>query len=311
MRTIPIPAQINASGLLPFLAQLGQPVDEAGVRMDFSGLRRVTPPGLVALVAAMLHLRREHRPVEFAGLSACPITGYLQRMDALRACGIELPETFARHDASGRFVPVRLVDHRVDEMGRDISACLAPGGGDYDHPNCGLYDFSWYVLTEVANNIRQHSGGLGFASAQVSREEGLVRLALADNGMGILGSFRDAGFPWSREMSDMEAIRKALEPKVSCKIGEPNEGVGLTLVSEMAKLTRSWLLIVSGRGVLQMSAGREPVLTELPDGGDFHGTLMTMVFRQNAARDYPSLLNKAKIRAGLLRIGRASGRFRE
>ena len=109
----------------------------------------------------------------------------------------------------------------------------------------------------------------------------------------------------------MEAIRKALEPKVSCKIGEPNEGVGLTLVSEMAKLTHSWLLIVSGRGVLQMSAGRDSVLSELPDGGDFHGTLMTMVFRQNAARNYPSLLNEAKTRAGLLRIGRASGRFQE
>ena len=79
----------------------------------------------------------------------------------------------------------------------------------------------------------------------------------------------------------------------------------------MAKITRSWLLIVSGRGVLQMSAGREPLLSELPDGGDFRGTLMTMVFRQNAARDYPSLLNEAKIRAGLLRIGRASGRFQQ
>ena len=158
---ISIPAQINASGLLPFLAQLGQPVGEAGVRLDFSGLRRVTPPGLVALVAAVLRWRREHRPVESAGLSACPITGYLQRMDALRACGIELPEAFARHEARSRFVPVRLVDHRVGEMGRDISACLAPGGEDYDHPNCGLYDFAWYVMS---GGRKQHPSATARAS---------------------------------------------------------------------------------------------------------------------------------------------------
>ncbi len=127
----------------------------------------------------------------------------------------ELPEANQqRHNARGRFVPVRLVDHRVDDMGHDIAACLAPGGEDFGHPNADLYEFSWYVLTEVANNIRQHSGGVGFASAQVNRQEGFVRIALADNGMGIRRSFQNAGLPWSAQVTDVEAIRKALEPRI-------------------------------------------------------------------------------------------------
>jgi hypothetical protein len=221
-----LPPRIDAGGLLPFLAQLSEPASVGAVRLDVSGLRRVTPAGLVALVATVLGWRRDACKVEFAGVRQCPIGGYLQLMDVFRTCGIDLAEAFARHDARGRFFPVRLVDHRTEELGNQMAACLAPGGEDYDHPLAGLYDLSYYVLTEVANNIRQHSGGLGFASAQVTRGEGLVRLALADNGIGIRGSLHYAGLPLIDQMSDAAVIRMALEPRVSCKSGDPNEGWG-------------------------------------------------------------------------------------
>jgi ABC-type transporter Mla MlaB component len=180
---ITIPAQINASGLLPFLATLGQPLSpQEAVVLDFSGLRRVTPAGLVALVAMVLRWQREHHPVSFQGLQTCAITGYLQRMDVFATCGAVLPENFQRHEAKGRFVPVRVIDHRVTEMGNDLATCLAPGGEVFEHPMADLYDLAWYVFTEMANNVRQHSRGVGYVSAQVNRTEGLVRLALADNG---------------------------------------------------------------------------------------------------------------------------------
>jgi hypothetical protein len=83
----------------------------------------------------------------------------------------------------------------------------------------------------------------------------------------------------------------------------------LTLVTELARLTRAWLLIVSGTGVLRVNQGGEPLSSTLPDGGYYRGTMMTMVFRQTAAADYHTLLHEAKVRAGLLRTGRATGRF--
>lgn len=304
-----LPAQINAHGLLPFLTQLGAPQTDEEITLDLSDLRRVTPAGLVSLVATVVRWRQEGRPVRFLGLRQCRIVGYLQRMDVLSKCGVELPEVFRRHESAGRFVPVRLIEHPVEEMGTVISACLAPGGEDYDHPLAGLYDFSFYVFTEIANNVRQHSGGVGYASAQVSRTEGMVRLAIADNGMGIRASFQHVGSPWSATADDATAIRRALEPRVSCKMGEPNEGVGLTLVSELARQTRAWLLIVSGSGVLRINSGAEPTLATLPEHGFYQGTMMTMAFRQDAAANYPQLLHEAKVRAGLLRAGRATGRF--
>lgn len=304
-----LPAQINANGLLHFLSELGKAEQEGEIELDFTELRRVTPAGLAGLGSTIERWKKRGHSVRFRGIAECAITGYLQRMDLFRICGVDLPEDFRRHDASGRFVPLRRVDYPVEKMGHEMAACLAPGGEDWDHPMSGLYEMAWYVLTEAGNNIRQHSGGTGFASAQVNRQEGLVRLALADNGMGILGSFRTAGLPWSAGMSDAEAIQKALESRVSCKPNDPNEGVGLTLVSRLAQLTKGWLLIVSGSGVLQISADAIVKASSLPNGGAFIGTLITLTLAQDSAKDFSGLLHEAKIQAGLLRTGHASGKF--
>ena len=307
--TIAIPAMINADGLLPFVAALGtQPLPLEEIVLDFSGLRRVTPAGLVALVATTLRWRREHHPVKFQGLHECAITGYLQRMDVFAACGVDLPENFRRHDAKGRFVPVRIIDHRVVEMGNDLAICLAPGGEEFGHAMADLYDLAWYVFTETANNVRQHSRGVGCVSAQVNHTEGLVRLALADNGCGILGSF--AGCSWSAGMTDTAAIRKALEPRVSCKGSPTNEGVGLTLVTGLVRRIKGWLMILSGTGGVKVRAGMAPEEIILPQAARYQGTLVGLTFRQEDVRDYATLLQDAKIEAGLLQRSNNVLRFR-
>ena len=306
---IPLPVYINADGLLPFLSMIGQPKITKEIALDFTALRRVSPAAMVALVATVNRWQKDGRRVAFRGLEECVITGYLQRMDALKVCGVELPEDFHRHEAKSRFVPVRKVELDVDVMGRDMAACIAPGGDDYGHPMSALYDLAFYVLTEAANNARQHSGGIGYATAQVTRSEGLVRLALADNGRGILRSFRDAELAWSAKMDDAGAIRKALEPFISSKGGPVNEGVGLTLVSELARLTEAWLLIVSGTGALRLAPNGLTTTEMLPANGYYQGTLLTLVFRQDKVRDFALMLHEAKIVTGLLRSEKKPGRF--
>ncbi len=266
--------------------------------MDFSELRRVTPAGLVALAATVFRWQRENRSVRFEGLKACSILGYLQRMDLFKTLGIELREKFSRHEAKGRFVPIRLIDHEVDKMGTELAGCLAPGGEDYEHPMAHLYSLSWYILTEIANNARQHSGGKGFVSAQVNRTEGFVRLAIADNGRGILKSFD--GFDWSKNMTDAEAIKKALLPTVSCKGSPTNEGVGLTLVAELVKQTKGWFLIVSGGGTVQIAPYKSFEVKDLPNAARYQGTLVVLTFAQQNVGDYAEQLHAAKIKAGLL-----------
>jgi hypothetical protein len=141
---------------------------------------------------------------------------------------------------------------------------------------------------------------VGYVAAQTNAQEGLVRLAVADNGRGVRQSFIDAGLRWSFEVSDSGALRQAIEPRVSSQ-GEPvNQGVGLTLVTGLARLTRAWLLIASGTGLLQMNPDGAIQETVLPSGSRFHGTLVALTFRRDKLQEFSTLLHEAKQEAGLL-----------
>ena len=310
-RDLHLPEIIRGTSLFPFIALLDECGHAESIVLNFAALRRITPAGLVVLTARVNRWHSEGRKVIAEGLRDCAILGYLQRMDLLKACGIEMLEPFTRHDGKGRFVPIRLIDHHVDDMGSEMALCVAPGGDVWGHPLAGPYDFVWYVLTEMANNVRQHSDGRGFASAQVGRGDGLVRLAIADNGRGIRESFRAAGLPWSGSIDELGAIHKALAPRVSSKGSPNNEGVGMTLTRQLAELAEGWLLIVSGSGVVQVNPSKEKRFYDgvLPKGTRYPGTLVALTFRQDRVSDFANLLDQAKRRSGLLHKPRGQGRF--
>jgi ABC-type transporter Mla MlaB component len=309
MNSFKLPMHLNAGGLLPFLTMMGRPLHDGGVEIDISELRRVLPASMVSLVAMVNLWRRKGREVRFTGISECPILSYLQRMDFLSSCGVEVPEAFRRHDSKGRFVPVKNVIHQTDEMAREVSACLAPGGEEFDHPNAGLFDMITYVLTEVGNNIRQHSSGTGYAAAQVHGHEGMIRMAFADNGMGILKSFRMVEAPCSEQATDAEAIARALEPRVSCKAGPPNEGVGLTMVSSVVSKIGGALLVVSGSGMAKFPIGGGSSFETFPEGASYQGTMVAMTFPERAAKRFADALKEAKDDAGILQSGRRRATF--
>ena len=305
------PKTINADGLLPFLGQLAEHVEASELLIDFSGLQRVSPAGLAALAAFMARREREWRTTNVVGLEACGIRDYLRRMNLLRLCGWESgEEAVARRDPSGRFVPLEEIPHRVDDLGAQIAACIAPGGEDYESPNAGLYDAAWYLITEMANNVRQHSRGVGFVAAQTTPADGFVRIAIADCGCGIPGSLKEAGFPWAQDLADEEIIEQAMAARVSSKGQPSNEGVGLTLSSRIVDLMGGHMLIASGGG--SVIRGDHSVLKKgsFAKGVRFPGTLVAISFRRSQAADFDSKLHQAKELEIPLRVSPNPATFR-
>ena len=309
MKHLILPEQLKGAVFLPFMAELGSVDETDSVRIDFSGLRRITPGGLAALSSTIMTWRKRGQSVDLCGFDQCPILGYLQRMDLLKMLEINLDEEFQRHASKGRFVPVRRIEHDVQKMGAEVADCLAPGGAEYTHPLSNIHSLVWYVLTETANNVRQHSSGSGFMTAQVNVTEGFVRLAISDNGKGIRRSFLDAGLPWAESLDDTSAILKALESRVSSKGAPTNEGVGLTLVRRLAELTDAWLLIVSGCGVVRIEPNQPLSSETLPDNAVYPGTLIAWVFPQNRVGAFDDKLHEAKEWAGLLQSKPNKTRF--
>jgi signal transduction histidine kinase len=220
-----------------------------------------------------------------------------------------LAENFTRHESKGRFVPVCEVGSQSDEMAASVAECLSPFGDDLDSPAFDLNEAIQYMLTEIANNVRQHSRGRGFVSAQLRSSEGLVRLAIADNGIGILESFRAAGFDWAAKCDHAAAIEQALQPRVSSRGRPTNEGVGLSTTIKLAELYGGWFAVISGNGCVRGWPGKAPVCESLPPGTRYQGTLLTLALRAEQVREYPEMLSRAKIALGILPKDFCGGRF--
>ncbi|MCW0221020.1 MAG: ATP-binding protein [Prosthecobacter sp.] len=295
-----LPRALKSHLFIDFLSSAEEMRDCDLIEVDFKHLMLITPGPLAALTAIVNGWVQQGKTVHFNNLHVCPISGYLQRMDFLKMCGLHLDEKFERRDSKGRFVPVQKVDHPVDKLGDEMAECLAPGGSEHGHAMADLWDFAWYVMTETGNNVRQHSLGTGYATAQVTLADSMVKLAIADNGKGILKTFQDAELEWSFDMSDEEAIVKALQPRVSSKFGPNNEGVGLTLVSNFIQLTGGWLGVLSGTGLASVKKGGSIQSLTLPHGAKYTGTLIAIAVGKENIGEYAKLLIDAKIKAGLL-----------
>ena len=181
----------------------------------------------------------------------------------------------------------------MDELGAEIAACIAPGGEDYECPNAGLYDTAWYLITEIANNVRQHSRGVGFVAAQTTPADGFVRIAIADCGCGIPGSLKEAGIPWARDLADEDIIEQAMAARVSSKRQPSNEGVGLTLSSRIVDLMGGHMLIASNGGAVIRSKQSILKKVNFAEGVRFPGTLVAISFRRSQAADFDLKLHRA------------------
>lgn len=308
MSTISLPTRLQDFNLAGFVRCLGEANGADSISVDFQGLSFIEPGCVVTLLAKTHRWLNEGKSVAFLNLDGRRSLQYLQRMNFFSFCGVELPERFSRRDSSGRFVEIQRLGgdgKTVEEISTSLATCIAPELADTTDPDeSGLFDCVEYSLSELALNVTQHSQSHGFVMAQFYEKRDLVCLAIADHGIGIKESFLRAGSQHVSEvMSDSEAIRKALEPRVSSKghlstaWGDPiNAGVGLTLLHALATEVGGKITIVSGDGAYESGRGQV-----LPDKCRFQGTICSMSFPRSRVTNFGQMLNDAKTRTGLLK----------
>jgi anti-sigma regulatory factor (Ser/Thr protein kinase)/ABC-type transporter Mla MlaB component len=295
-----IPAHINANALIPFIEELAGFNSTDRVELDFSDLRRVSPAGLVAIASFCNWRKSRGLHTDVVNLSDCSIKGYLDRMNLFSLCewdgGVD---GYHCKDSTGRFVPLTEISACVDKMSHEVAQCIAPGGEEFEHENADLYDTAWYLISELATNVRQHSRKRGYIAAQSTNFDGHVRIALSDYGCGIPSSLKGSYPAWVN-YPDFEVIVNALKAHVS-SVGEPsNQGVGLTLAARLVDLMEGHLLIISKKGLIRKIHGSPIEKRELNNGNEFPGTIIAITFRKSHSTGYHDKLQKAKELENLL-----------
>jgi len=301
------------------LGRLGTGDMAEEIVLDFSAVVFWSPGGLVSLLAKIQLWHGKGKRIVFHNCKECSAFRYLQRINFFTTCGLQMVEEFRRHDAGSRFVELRQIGGQgaasVAELSTDIAHCISPDEANADNPEqSGLFDVIEYSVSELALNVNQHAKATGFAMAQYTPRTDLVRVAIADHGIGILRSFTENGSPVCKPgWTDADAIGAALQPKVSSKLhlsslwgDSVNAGVGLTLLRSLCMQTGGHFFLASGNGaLLQLAGSPEPQIKTLPSC--FQGTICALAFVRAKISNYPELMHKAKQSLGLLPNGETFG----
>lgn len=200
---------------------------------------------------------------------------------------------------------------KVDEVSTRLAACVFPELAASDDPEfAGPFDMLQYAASELINNVIQHARGAGYVSAQVYAKSGFIRLAVADVGIGIRGSFEENKPEfWDPRMTHLDAVRTALQPKISSKMhlptpwgsGAVNAGVGLSMLKEVARHADGIFTLISGDGFYQHNHHEKRSLpSELTLPYACRGTLCSLQISKQKLGNLQQILQDAKKGIGLI-----------
>ena len=300
-----LPSAVIENDLPNFLATIWHPVEGTTLSFDFSRVVFYIPAAVTMLIARIDHAQRSGVKGALIGLKECKSFQYLQRIDFFDQLGIELPEDFERHDAGNAFVPLREVvpepvSVRDDPLSCELAKCVA------DADTGDVYLLSQYSLGEIIANLKQHACERGFVCAQYTPKSDLVRIGLADSGIGIRQSFREGGAPkYREEMSDSQVLDLALSlwgsskaHKVGAYGGSQNRGVGLTITRFMVAESYGHFFIASGRA-WWFRDGLKPPVSGVFSNTAVQGTVLSLGYQRHHVNNYAVLRAQAWEALGL------------
>jgi len=194
----------------------------------------------------------------------------------------------------------------LTDQAPDAAKNMETGRNEFDNFSHPL----GYVLRELLSNSLTHARKEGhttsrvWVAAQYFEPKGMVRVAVVDNGCGILSTLSNS--PALPERTHVSAIETALKPYVTCNpdIGLPggtsNQGVGLTTSARVARATRGGITVVSGDGVVEQT-GKSSRSLAMPEGSFWGGTAVLLQCRRAALPtvNIPTLLPPVRPTPGI------------
>ncbi|MEZ4301674.1 MAG: ATP-binding protein [Polyangiaceae bacterium] len=297
----------------PFLAWLASDWGRAPT-LQFDALAYTDVWSLVAMASLILPERGGIPPIEHRGEG--PVARFAHAVGLGAVAGGKEP---ALHDRSRTVRLTRAHTRKEVEPTADQMASLVIDDAEDHDMRLAIK----YVLLELLRNVVQHSKDpLGaVAAAQVMgpaqrRERPMIQLAVADHGVGIPATLRRT-HPHLRD--DRQALERALLPHISGTFEEgltgsfENAGLGLYMISELARQTAGRLLIATTGAtlVLKPFGPNQPAVPRFldPPGIGFPGTLVAFEIPSGSVHDYHALMQSILRKAQERTPKRASNRW--
>ena len=302
--TIKLPTYVFENNIAYLVGVLFEGEKAKTIRLDFSSVRYYIPAGVTLILSALRRWIDEGKKVIAENYEKNAAFAYLQRIDFFKILGLELPETFQRHDSED-FMPLQEIQSQtanVAEISSRVAKCLMPTQDDKD-----CFQLLEYSCGEIINNCKQHSGGVGYISAQYALHQDFARIAIADDGIGILESFRQNDSPYYKDgMIDAEALELALKPEVSSTSHRrsiygksQNRGMGLPMIKAFMEQCDGIMFIASGKAYFLQHGNRSPYKVLFRNDTQVQGTIFSVAFCRGKMDKFLTMRRRAYQELGL------------
>lgn len=241
-------------------------VDNLGfqdVALDFSGLKRAFPNGLVPLIVLVDQYRR-NRGIGFNVTLPLDETCRRAMLEANYTAFLDPDGGLAPSDKANalhRFSDDSSLNDLISEQIHRILEKATYAGGV-------LQSFEW-ALNEIAGNVLVHAGvEQGWMQVVVHPKTHHMAIAVADGGVGIPATIHKA-FP--QNWTDEDAIAHALKEGITSR-PDFGQGKGLTGTLQIVKINRGGRLAIhSQRGRVEWQNDRLDIKGDFPP---FPGTFV-------------------------------------
>lgn len=301
--TVTIPEWVEERQFPQLMQQLHAANEAEEITVDISKVRFLIPAAIVAILARCHCWKTQHKQLHLLGFDVCPAASYLERVDFLHHLGIQVPNSINRRPPEGRFVPVQSLTFSigsVETIASEITQCILPECS-YDDDE---YQLIQYAAGELLSNAKYHSGGRGFVSAQFFPQRNWVRIAVADDGVGIRQKFIGTSRECDAASADA-AIHLALTPGISSALLLPDgpyatrnhRGVGLSLTRELVKGANGHLLVATEDGWFSEDHGNIAPSVKRSIYGQ--GTIIAATFHRDHIAEYAAMRMQAMSNIGM------------
>lgn len=224
--------------------------------------------------------------------------GYFERMGLFKFMGLDSGIQIREHESAGRFVPLTQIKNsdELTDFIQDVTPLL--------HLEPVHADPIKYIMSELIRNVLEHSLSKNgaFVMAQYYKKANVIRIGIADTGVGIWHTINQSYNP----KNDLEAIKLALMPGVTGTTNkeggtEYNAGAGLFFIKSIASVNRNFFCIYSGKGMYKLLK-RKSKITKLyadpfedkhsarNDLPSWHGTAVGIDISLEATQEFSVLL---------------------
>lgn len=201
----------------------------------------VHPANLVVAAALALQVGKNNAQI----VGGVPSTGaYLDRMGLYDFVKTPSPFIYDKKEESGRFVPLTVIRTATDQS--KFIANMVP----LLHLSESNSTIVKYILGELVRNVLEHAIAPHGAvvSAQYYKKTNRVSIGICDTGIGVWRSMREHWKP----RTDLDALHLALTPGITGTTQKEggtseNAGAGLFFIKSIAKITRNYFSIYSGK----------------------------------------------------------------